>query len=98
MATKMQIQYAGYALQNPGDFRYIFGLVDGLAEPTHIIFINPKCRLGSCQIPIKRGPPDNAAHKWGWDGNMETPTLTPSIGCDHRCGWHGHITNGEITP
>lgn len=94
----MQMQCAGYALQNPGDFRYIFEMVAGQAQPSHIIFVNPACRFGSCQIPIKPGEPDQAGHRWGWDGNLECPTITPSIGCDHRCGWHGHITNGEITP
>lgn len=41
---------------------------------------------------------------WGWDGNEERPTLTPSINCiaekngkpTGACGWHGHITNGEL--
>lgn len=94
----MKIQYAQYALNNPGDFRYIFEMVDGEATPSHIIFKNPVCSLGSCCIRIRRGAADQAQHKWGWDGNMESPTITPSIGCDHLCGWHGFITNGEITP
>lgn len=49
-----------------------------------------------CQIPVTLGPAENG--KWHWDGNMEAPTLSPSIGCDHRCGWHGHIVKGEIVP
>jgi len=26
---------------------------------------------------------------WGWDGNVEKPTLTPSI--DYRDNWHGYL-------
>lgn len=51
-----------------------------------------------CCIDIVRGAPQG--HKHGWDGNREEPTITPSIGCDTapRCGWHGQIIKGEITP
>lgn len=31
--------------------------------------------------------------QWGWDGNREAPTFTPSINCG-RC-WHGYIRNGR---
>ena len=49
-----------------------------------------------CSIPIRRGEPLTGT--FGWDGNMQEPTITPSIGCDQRCGWHGHLIKGEITP
>lgn len=32
---------------------------------------------------------------WTWDGNVEQPTLHPSI--LHRpCQWHGHLVAGEF--
>jgi len=31
---------------------------------------------------------------WHWDGNMELPTLTPSILIVGECGWHGFLTKG----
>ena len=96
MSIRMQIQYAGYALQNHGDFMYRYKMVDGDPTPVEISFKNPNCKLGLCIIPIRRGDPIHPA--FGWNGNLERPTLTPSIGCDQRCGWHGHITNGEILP
>jgi hypothetical protein len=42
---------------------------------------------------------------WRWDGNEDTPTLTPSIQCMSKsvnqqpapC-WHGYITAGELRP
>ena len=66
--------------------------------PTSIYFY---CRGNSkrpriCSIPITQEPAAN--RKWDWDGNWEEPTISPSIGCDARCGWHGHIIKGDILP
>lgn len=36
---------------------------------------------------------------WHWDGNRETPTLTPSIlhhPHDGRPDWHGYLTAGKL--
>lgn len=49
-----------------------------------------------CSVPI-RSDADRAAgigRGWGWDGNRENPTLTPSI--DVHGSWHGWIRNGEM--
>lgn len=44
-------------------------------------------------IRISREPSNNP-RVWVWNGNEETPTLTPSIHWpDH---WHGHLTAGEL--
>jgi len=76
--------------------------VDRSGEPIAIQF---RCRgpnqppnSRQCCVDIVRGKPDGYKH--GWDGNPEEPTITPSIGCDNapRCGWHGHIIKGDITP
>ena len=33
----------------------------------------------------------------GWDGNEDTPTLTPSIQAGEAgVGWHGHLTDGFL--
>lgn len=32
---------------------------------------------------------------WGWDGNEEIPTLSPSI-LDNSTGWHGYLRNGIL--
>jgi len=39
-----------------------------------------------------QGQNGGAAH-WGWDGNREAPTFTPSI--DHKGCWHGYIRGGR---
>lgn len=31
---------------------------------------------------------------WQWDGNIERPTITPSIDCLGGCGRHLTMTNG----
>ncbi len=43
------------------------------------------------------GEKDDLKRRWHWDGNMNEPTITPSIHCKEapRCGWHGTITKGE---
>lgn len=38
---------------------------------------------------------DGSPQSWEFDGNLEAPTLTPSI---HHLGcWHGYLTAGEFT-
>lgn len=72
----------------------------------HILFVCPngkRCGVLLGPAPVDR-PTPNAACVWGWDGDLEKPTLTPSINCiaekDGRatggCGWHGHITRGVM--
>lgn len=73
----------------------------------HMIFKCPNAR--HCAIllapqPIPR-PNENALNVWGWDGNVERPTVTPSINCiaekdgkaTSGCGWHGFIIGGVIS-
>lgn len=48
-----------------------------------------------CQIPLIVGPPKNS-NVWGWDGNVETPTVSPSINCS-KCGFHKTLTGGNWT-
>jgi len=66
-----------------------------------IVFYCPSGANRICEIPVTLGPPLDAdaqgVHRWHWDGNMQAPTLTPSIGCDARCGWHGNIVAGRAT-
>jgi len=34
---------------------------------------------------------------WHWDGNVQRPTITPSIHCQ-ECGRHFNLTNGKAMP
>jgi hypothetical protein len=72
-----------------------------------IIFVCPNGRRCAVLIgpqPVAK-PSPNALGIWGWDGNLDRPTLTPSINCRNvkddgtpasGCGWHGFIRNGVI--
>lgn len=46
-------------------------------------------RLGA--LHFRPGNVDGGA-SWEWDGNMDAPTLTPSV--LHRDHWHGFLTAG----
>ena len=70
----------------------------------HIQFVCPnghRCSVLLGPQCVTRPTPD-ALCIWAWDGNIDRPTLTPSINCiaekDGKptggCGWHGFITNG----
>ncbi len=62
---------------------------------------------GSIWIVNGKKPPENKV--WAWDGNIEKPTLHPSINClSHNpenpaekyagCGWHGWLREGVFSP
>lgn len=72
----------------------------------HIIFVCPnqkRCVVLLGPTSVGR-PSDGALNIWGWDGDLERPTITPSINCvaekdgkpSGGCGWHGFITAGII--
>lgn len=77
------------AVERPGDF-YLHP-IEGMGGDTCIHVMLPGSTF--IALPIQRGSaPGNRI--WGWDGNEETPTLTPSI---HTIGhWHGFLTNGRL--
>lgn len=57
-----------------------------------ISFLCP-CGCGSlCGIRI-RDDGQQIHGAWGWDGNEDTPTVTPSININNG-HWHGYLTNG----
>lgn len=36
----------------------------------------------------------NRGHSWEWDGNLEKPTLAPSVHCVNV--WHGWVKAGRL--
>ena len=89
-----------------GTFDIETGGVQGYPGATaHILFVCPKNRrCGILLGPqfVDRPNPEGLC-VWKWDGNMEAPTLSPSINClaekdgkPSGCGWHGHIIAGEM--
>lgn len=51
-----------------------------------------------CFRIVLAGEPPAPKPFWTWDGNVERPTLTPSIACGQPRGsaWHGYLTAGMI--
>lgn len=89
-----------------GAFSIHMGAPAEYEATAHIIFVCPnghRCGVFIGPRFVDRKNPDMAC-VWGWDGNMDRPTLTPSINCIAEkdgaktggCGWHGHITAGII--
>ena len=47
-------------------------------------------------LPIRgRVGAGSGGDTWVWDGNIEKPTLQPSI-LRSSCGWHGYMVNGKL--
>jgi len=84
--------------QEPGDFAWEFDFTHfehGAREmdEIQILYI---CLPGNEQwapIRVKRGesPGDRI---WGWDGNLDKPTIKPSIW--EKGIWHGHMIAGRL--
>lgn len=80
---------AAYREAQPGDFEVV-------TQPTGQRRFWFKCP-GKCgQIaPIALRPVvDGSPQSWEFDGDMEAPTLLPSI--NHVGCWHGWLTHGEF--
>lgn len=83
-------------ITQPGDFVWDFDAPElgGKREDSHhflYLQLPGEHRLGCIQV--QRGAP-GGERVWGWDGNEEKPTLTPSIW--HKEIWHGHLTAGRL--
>ena len=74
----------------PGEFEYTG--MDGKDGIYGMAFVCP-CGCGAVGV-LSFEAYDNHP-KWNWDGNEESPTLTPSVQRTGDCRWHGYLTNGE---
>ena len=62
---------------------------------TSLCYVCP-CACGDWRcLPVTTGV--KAERAWLWDGDRETPTLTPSIRHLDRCRFHGFLTAGVWT-
>jgi hypothetical protein len=83
----------------PGDFAWEFDFTHfphGAAETDAVLtcYIHlPGDRSRWAPIHVQRGPAPTT-HVWGWDGNLDRPTFTPSI--HHPGFWHGHMVAGQL--
>jgi len=78
-------------LQHPGDFAW------RPDENPNRMIIKCPCGcgdvIGICVAPMEQLP-GRPSPVWDWDGNLEKPTVTPSIRVVGSCGWHGFLTDG----
>lgn len=89
-----------------GTFDIELGTIKDYSATAHMIFVCPNNRR--CTILIGPTFEDKSSTDrlcvWKWDGNMNEPTIEPSINCiaekDGKptggCGWHGWITKGVM--
>ena len=86
---------------DPGDWRilkidrsnnYIFEDAVTVEEATHLFVMLPDRTPG--ELPIRGKATQPNGDSWEWDGNFESPTVTPSI--DATPGWHGWLRNGKM--
>jgi len=68
----------------PGDFCF--------SEDLSYIYVWLPGAPGPDALRIARGPAPDKERWWGWDGNEDKPTLTPSILDPGH--WHGYLTAG----
>lgn len=52
------------------------------------------CGCGTTHgLPVAAG--GQRPGRWGWDGNEDRPTVTPSIQIVGGCRWHGWLRGGQ---
>lgn len=49
--------------------------------------------MGHCLFPLWQRPAQDTM--WQWNGNVERPTISPSIDCNGGCGRHFTVVDGE---
>ena len=82
----------------PGDFAWEFdfshfehGCTE--ADTKLTVYIHLPGESNWLPIHVQKGP-SGGNRVWGWDGNLNEPTFTPSI---HNVGtWHGYMTKGML--
>jgi hypothetical protein len=73
-----------------GDFWW--DVTDGRRCLVVVLPIKGSKRGLRCEFSINHKNHCNA--QWAWDGNVDAPTLTPSL---HAVGhWHGWVRNGQL--
>ncbi|KKL56594.1 hypothetical protein LCGC14_2243850 [marine sediment metagenome] len=110
MAFNIKMRRVSEGMKNlklPGDFFWTYEKDDewdGKQErtPVRLWYYNPYARIGS--ITISPNVQENGA-SWKWDGNLDEPTIHPSIN-EHSSNsihkpspddWHGWIHAGIMS-
>jgi len=68
------------------------------------MYIQFVCPCGNCKghdtLPISADEKvaNSSSHCWHWNGDMDKPTLKPSLQRTSECKWHGFLTGGVFVP
>lgn len=86
-----RLVYSKTALSHAGAGAFAYA---GHANTEHAgIVFNCPCGCGTIAVlpflAVQLNQPT-----WGWDGNVEHPTLRPSIFLSRSCLWHGALDEG----
>lgn len=90
MEVKAVRVYSFEELKEPGQFMYT-GSTEGDGHWGMLMCCPCGCGVVS---GVQFRHPANKGPQWDWDGNEESPTLTPSILKRGACVWHGYLTAG----
>lgn len=93
MSATIYQQSDGIPLIPAGEWAWV--VKDKGADPSWLAFGCP-CGNHMCggTIPVSREKTKDP-RAWKWDGNWDTPTLSPSIQRrGHDCNWHGFLKKG----
>jgi len=64
--------------------------------PKRLTFVCPSgCgSIGGVMVAKDMADRDGKHPVWGWNGDLDRPTVTPSIQFLSGCKWHGFLTDG----
>ena len=83
-------------LKQIGDFnwRFLPHLDNGRILGMAIVMPNVKGNGKQTYLRVVLGPAPAEKIIWGWDGNLDKPTLEPSLLDENQ--WHGHMKAGRL--
>jgi len=82
--------------QQPGYFQIFLGPMNS----GWYFQANCPCGCGNnvfVSLDMKGDPARPGTHRWGWDGDLERPTLTPSLRRTDTCKAHFNLDAGVYT-
>lgn len=84
----------GERAREPGDFYWLVSDQSPVRPEGYRSFAARYPDGSFAIIEVRPAHPDSGGPSWSWDGNLERPTLSPSV---HHIGhWHGYVRAGRM--
>jgi hypothetical protein len=92
---RIKVPLTEHQQTQPGDFAWSFDspILGDRDSATHYIYLHLPGESSWSAIQVQKGG-TGGPRVWGWDGNEDQPTLTPSI-LVHGV-WHGYCRAGQL--